>query len=124
MRLCTLSNAEMSASVCSVSFSVTVVTTLDATISLSGIDVRRINTTTWAWTIRFSYMRGKPLATAFRLDTTSGLSGSFFPPTPSGDSTSVESGTCEGRVEIPADIYNDPTFAGITYDGTVTIIQA
>lgn len=111
---------------CLSSFVIGFTSTIDASISLVSVSTRQVpNEFEWRWTVSFIYMRGYPLATAFRLETTSGLSGRFFPPKPIGTNPLfVQTATLEGTVAIPEDIYNDPTFTGITFDGTVIIVQA
>lgn len=70
------------------------------------------------WIVRFTYVTGNPAATAFRLSSADGLSGTFNPRAPEGIGSGVKSGILEGTVAVVA-----PDDESVTYTGTVTIIQ-
>lgn len=108
---------------CSASFAVTFILGVNAKISLRNATVRKRPglDQIYYWTVVFTYVTGDPPATAFRLNSADGLTGSFFPPSPiSGDDPNeVRVGQCEGTVALDA-----PPNMDITYNGTITIIQA
>lgn len=106
---------------CSTSFTIGFSSTIDASISVNDVSVSKIpgSDRDYAWSAGFLYTIGHPPATAFRLNSADGLSGSFDPRLPQGDSPQgTQSGSVAGVVRIPED-----TEGNITYGGTITIIQ-
>ena len=111
------------ASECSTAFLVNFVLSANATITfVSGEVSRRPGfVSIYYWSIFFTYVTGDPPATAFRLTSADGLTGTFRPNTPQiGESaTTVQTGSLEGTVQVIPGVEGD-----ITFNGTVTIIQA
>ena len=74
---------------------------IDAAITLSSVttDLRPGFESIHAWTVAFTYVTGKPPATAFRLNSADGLSGTFSPPVPVSQGSLVRNGILSGTVQ-------------------------
>ena len=114
----------MMASECSTAFLVRFVVRADAQIDFVSMDVglRPGFNTIYYFRVRFTYVTGDPPATAFRLNSADGLTGTFTPnePQPAESGTSVQNGVLEGTVQVVI----PPGLEPVTFNGTVTIIQA
>ena len=94
---------------------------IDAAITLEEVTVglRPGFVSIYGWAVRFTYVTGYPVATAFRLNSADSLTGTFSPPQPTGIGGRVRSGRLEGTVQRLPGIESD-----IDYEGTITVIQA
>ena len=106
---------------CSESFAINFSITIDASISLSSVTITTDaeDTDISHWLVDFAYTTGLPIASAFRLNSADGLTGSFTPSAPEGHGALVRSGTLTGTVERIEGVTGDAD-----YEGTITVIQA
>ncbi len=108
---------------CSASFGVNFILSIDADVTLTRVSVEQQPgfVSIWYWSVYFTYVTGDPPATAFRLNSADGLTGTFSPRKPkSGDNPlEVRNGVLFGTVQQVI-----PEGQSATYNGTVTIIQA
>lgn len=106
---------------CSASFTISFSALINAEITLNAVSVDQIgDTNVYEWQVAFTYVSGKPPATAFRLNSADGLAGTFTPSAPQRGTTlsTVQSGTVRGTAR------QAPRVEDVVYSGTVTIIQA
>ena len=101
-------------------FMISIVMQLDAIITLSSVTValRAGFVSIYEWDVFFTYVTGAPSATAFRLNSADGLTGSFSPSSPEGYGPEIRSGVLSGTVQRIPGVEGD-----VTYNGTVAILQ-
>jgi hypothetical protein len=94
---------------------------IDAAITLGNISValRPGFVSIWAWTVAFTYVTGEPPATAFRLNSADGLTGTFSPPSPVSRGSEIRNAILSGTVQIVPGTPGD-----VVYTGAITILQA
>ena len=101
-------------------FVISIAVQVDAAVVLEEVTVglRPGFVSIYAWAVRFTYVTGYPVATAFRLNSADGLTGTFSPPQPTGIGGRVRSGRLEGTVQRLPGVEGD-----IDYEGTITVVQ-
>lgn len=101
-------------------FMLNIMAGIDADVTLVSVDVRLQGgfTNIYYWVVRFTYITGVPAATAFRLNSADGLTGTFSPTEPQGIGAEVKNAVLFGTVTVVV-----PDGEDVTYTGTVTIIQ-
>ena len=94
---------------------------IDAAITLSNVEsgLRPGFVSIYYWTVSFMYVTGYPPATAFRLNSADGLTGTFSPPTPVSRGNEVRNGILSGTVQRVPGVEGD-----VEYTGRITILQA
>lgn len=102
-------------------FLVEIIVAVDAAITIGDITVmpRPGFVSIYYWSVAFTYITGAPAATAFRLSSADGLTGTFSPGMPEGYGSGIKYGILSGTVQIVPGVTGD-----VTYNGTITIIQA